>query len=235
MTGPSTAAGGPQRAVTVFTGPSLRPDDRSRLRELATANGVRLDVRPPVRRHDLLALRDLPADHRVLMLDGEFGQNLAVSVTEIRAVLRAGIRLHGASSMGVLRAVECRTLGMTGSGWVYEQYASGRIESDAEVALLFDPYDFQPVTVPLVNLRWLIGERVRAGRITTAGGTLALEVARAIHYRDRRPSVVAARWRSHLPPEVRAVLEPELDEERMDGWDRKRLDGLAALREAVGG
>ncbi|MGH3275521.1 MAG: TfuA-like protein [Streptosporangiaceae bacterium] len=35
--------------------------------------------------------------------------------------------------MGVLRAVECRALGMTGSGWVYERYLSGEIDADAEV------------------------------------------------------------------------------------------------------
>lgn len=97
-------------------------------------------MRPPVRRHDLLDLCDAGDCRAVVMLDGEFGQSLAVSIAEVRTVLEAGLRLHGSSSMGVLRAVECRTLGMIGSGWVYRQYLSGRIESDAEVALLFDPY-----------------------------------------------------------------------------------------------
>ncbi len=92
---------------------------------------------------DLAGLCDAGHTNAVLLLDGEFGQSFAVSIAEVRAVLDAGMPLHGASSMGVLRAVECRTLGMTGSGWVYERYLFGDIDSDADVALMFDPESFE--------------------------------------------------------------------------------------------
>jgi len=219
-------------AVIAFAGPSLRRADVAELSAVAAGRGVQLDVRPPARRHDLLDLSG--AGPAVVLLDGEFGQSLAVSIAEVRDVLAAGLRLHGASSMGVLRALECRTLGMTGSGWVFEQYRSGRIESDADVALLFDPYDYSPVTIPLVNVRWLVEKLARSARISAAGGAAALEAAAAVHYRDRRPSVLARRWRAELPDDVLRVLEPELADDRRDDWDRKRLDGIAALRTAIG-
>lgn len=215
--------------ITVFVGPSLRPFDIDALRDHAQAGGVQLDVRPPACRGDLMALCDTGRADAVLLLDGEFGQNFAVSIAEIRAVLAAGMPVHGASSMGVLRAVECRTLGMTGSGWVYERYLSGEIDADAEVALMFDPEDFQPVTIPLVNVRWLIAEKVRTTELSRRGGASALLAAAEINFRDRRPSRLATAWRSRLGAE-RHALELELADSNRDWWDRKRLDGIAALR-----
>ena len=46
------------------------------------------------------------------------------------------IEVFGASSMGALRASELDTLGMTGIGYCYEQYATGTIDSDDEVAVM---------------------------------------------------------------------------------------------------
>ncbi|RVX38370.1 hypothetical protein EDD27_0670 [Nonomuraea polychroma] len=215
--------------ITVFVGPSLRPADIDALRDQAQAGGVQLDVRPPACRGDLVALCDTGHAAAVLLLDGEFGQNFAVSIAEIRAVLAAGMPVHGASSMGVLRAVECRTLGMTGSGWVYERYLSGEIDADAEVALMFDPENFEPATIPLVNVRWLIAEKVRTGELTPHCGASALLAAAEINFRERRPSRLASAWRSRLGGGAHA-LEPELADGNRDRWDRKRLDGIEALR-----
>ena len=214
--------------ITVFVGPSLRPADIDALRDHAQASGAKLDVRPPACRGDLVALCDTGHTAAVL-IDGEFGQNFAVSIAEIRAVLAAGMPVHGASSMGVLRAVECRTLGMTGSGWVYERYLSGEIDADAEVALMFDPENFEPTTIPLVNVRWLIAEKVRTGELSPRCGTSALLMAAEINFRERRPSWLTSVWRSHLGGEA-LPLELELADGNRDGWDRKRLDGVEALR-----
>lgn len=217
MTDPSTI---------VFTGPSLRPADLVELRALATKAGYDLAVRPPVRRLDLVEVVNAGGIDRVLILDGEFGQSLAVSITEIRSVLAAGQALAGASSMGALRAVECRTLGMTGSGWVYEQYLSGAIESDGDVALLFDPEDYSPLTVPLANVRWLLNQ----SELSAEEAQQALRVANDVHFRDRRPSYLLRQWKERLPASVVELLEPELADDRRDFWDRKRLDALDAVR-----
>ncbi|WP_432142333.1 TfuA-like protein [Streptomyces sp. bgisy084] len=219
--------------VTVFAGPSLRPADLTRLRRLADERNQTLDLRPPVRRHDLLALIGTESPRKIVMLDGEFGQSLAVSVTEVRALLFAGQPLSGASSMGALRAVECRTIGMTGSGWVYEQYLNGSIESDGDVALLYDPEDYTPVTVPLVNVRWLLAERVREKDLSCEEADTALEIARSLNFRARRHSVLVKQWRRGLPGGAVAVLEEHFATDRLDHWDRKRLDALAAVRAAL--
>lgn len=216
-------------AITLFAGPSLRAGDLDTLVTAAARCGKRLTVRPPVRRLDLRSSLEAEPATRVLILDGEFGQNLAVSIAEIRSVLAAGLKVHGASSMGVLRAVECRTLGMTGSGWVYERYRSGRIDSDADVALMFDPYDYSPVTIPLVNVRWLIGLQVASGGLAPGLGKRALALAAGLHFRERRPTKLATTWRRGLPSPAGEALGRELDDDRRDDWDRKRLDGLEAV------
>ncbi|MFE7854118.1 TfuA-like protein [Streptomyces sp. NPDC057403] len=220
--------------LVVYTGPSLRASDLRDLTDLAGRLGRRLDLRPPVRRLDLLGLTETAGERDVLMLDGEFGQRLAVSITEVRAVLAAGQPIAGASSMGALRAVECRTLGMTGSGWVFEQYLSGAIDSDGDVALLYDPEDFTPVTIPLVNVRWLLAQKQAAGLLSAAAAAAALDAAKGLHFRDRRPSMLLRRWQQQLPQDAVEVLGPELDDERRDAWDRKRLDGLEAVQSALG-
>ncbi|WP_324789335.1 TfuA-like protein [Streptomyces sp. H51] len=218
--------------VTVFAGPSLRPADLAELRRLAGERDRTLDLRPPVRRHDLAALIGAEP-RRIVMLDGEFGQSLAVSVTEVRALLFAGQPLTGASSMGALRAVECRTIGMTGSGWVYERYLNGSIESDGEVALLYDPEDYTPITVPLVNVRWLLARRVGDGRLSPAQAHTALEIARSLNFRARRHSVLLKRWKLGLPADAVADLEEHFAADHLDRWDRKRLDALEAVRAAL--
>jgi TfuA protein len=227
------ARSGAGSRIVVFAGPSLRGADVIKLRELAGMAGRELEFRPPVRRHDLLDLVGAAAAHTV-MLDGEFGQNLAVSITEVRTVLSAGQRISGASSMGALRAVECRTLGMNGSGWVYEQYLSGAVDSDGEVALTYDPDDFTPVTIPLVNLRWLLAQKVQAGSLTAEVSAAALAAARGVHFRDRWAGLLLRRWKQALPGDAISILEPEMPDECRDAWDRKRLDAIQAVRMALG-
>lgn len=101
------------------------------------------------------------------------------------------------------------------------------------MALLYDPDGFIPVTIPLVNLRWLLGEKVKAGLLSASGSAAALRVARGLHFRDRRPSVLLRNWKCELPAKTLAVLEPEVSPERIDGWDRKRQDAVAAVRMAL--
>src|SRR4051794_9892251 len=94
----------------VYLGPSL---------PLRLAEEVlRADYRPPVKRSDL--------PHRfdgvVIIIDGEFGQSLAVSPNEILRLLDSGTRVIGAASMGALRAAELWPCGMEGYGWIFEAY-----------------------------------------------------------------------------------------------------------------
>src|SRR5579859_4129854 len=76
-------------------------------------------IRPPAKQSDILTdMRRYDPTH-ILLIDGEFHQNLAVWVKEIIYALAHGIRVYGASSMGALRAVEHVDFGMVGVGRVY--------------------------------------------------------------------------------------------------------------------
>jgi hypothetical protein len=158
----------------VFIGPSLP--------RLEAAALLPARYMPPIRRHDLDAIG--PAQVLVI-IDGEFHQNLAVSPTEILERLDAGVAVFGASSMGAIRAAELSPMGMVGIGAIFEAYRDGRIDGDDEVALSYCPIELSPLTVPLVNVRfWL--DRVEAVGLLDPGEARALlRRARRVFYADR--------------------------------------------------
>ncbi len=219
--------------LVIYIGPSLRPADLATLSQYATEREVTLDLRPPIARFDLLRLLEAEqAQARVLMLDGEFGQNLSVSVTEIRTYLRAGRYISGASSMGALRAVECRTIGMRGHGWVTARYLDGTVYADDEVGLLYDPETHEPVTIPLINIRWLAHELEADGTLDAASARAVFAFAAAVHYRTRTADSLLRAARQ-LPYGVADVLAARLSEDQIQVWDRKRLDALEAARTEI--
>jgi hypothetical protein len=126
----------------------------------------------------------------VVIIDGEFDQNLSVSPKEILALLDLDTVVVGASSMGAIRAVELNRFGMLGLGWVFEAYRSGRVSADDEVAVMFSPDDYTPVTVPLINVRcWLT--RLRQSRvITRIEERHAFRAAKSIFFADRTKSAL---------------------------------------------
>ena len=216
--------------LTVYAGSSLLTSDTEELRDLASSLGVELDLRPPVIRGDLLRTgTEGRWNNRTLILDGQFGQNLSISITEVREYLGRGLYLAGASSMGALRAVECRTLGMIQHGWVCEQYRTGRVEADSEVALLMDPVTSAPLTVPLINVRWLLRQLQEWGELESADAATALGVARRVHYRARIPEALAGAFGRSLTAGAADVLLPHLEPDSIPEWDRKRLDGIEAV------
>ena len=172
----------------VYLGPSL---------PRAEAEGIlRARYCPPVRRGDLKAVEGAPL---VVVIDGEFGQNLSVSPKEILRLLDAGTRVLGASSMGALRAAELFPYGMEGHGWIFENYKSGRITGDDEVALAYSPIDQSPLTVPLVNVRrWL--------EILQAAGTVDGKTARQM-FRQARGIFFADRTIDRLRDSFRSILD----------------------------
>ena len=72
----------------------------------------------PIARGELLQAVD-EGVQVVVLIDGKFDQNLAVSPDEIRDALSCGVRLYGSSSMGALRASELHSYGMIGHGLIF--------------------------------------------------------------------------------------------------------------------
>ena len=160
----------------VFSGPSISEAEVQRLAACTHA--------PPIKRGDLAAADD----HDVfVILDGEFGQNMSVTPKEILAVLGRGKTVIGAASMGALRASELDRSGMIGVGWVYEYFRGCAVRRDADVALVYSPFDFKPMTVPMVDLEYWMEQASAAGLIRNKERALLLKLARSIFFADRTP------------------------------------------------
>src|SRR3979490_2921209 len=94
-----------------FFGPSITEAEVRRLAAVTHA--------PPIKRGDLAAVDDYDV---IVILDGEFGQNMSVSPKEILSLLERGKTVIGASSMGALRASELDRSGMIGVGGVSDSF-----------------------------------------------------------------------------------------------------------------
>lgn len=163
----------------VFLGPSVR---------LAEARSILdADYRPPVRRGDF----DCIGSRLVLVVDGEFAQSLSVSPKEILGCIARGGVVYGTSSMGALRAAELEGLGMSGLGWVFEAYRTGRVIGDDEVALTFSPLDHRPLTVPLINVRYWLECLEAEEELARSDVMSALRAARGLFYAERTPDALA--------------------------------------------
>ncbi len=161
--------------TAVFLGPSLPRSEAASILEA--------DYLPPIRRGDLAAL---PAEVRFVgIVDGEFYQSLAVSTKEILILLRRGVSVFGASSMGALRAAETHTFGMVGVGKIFAMYRDGVLDADDEVALTYDPVTFKNLSDPLVNLRHALSLAVEAGVIPDRERRGLIEQMRAMYFPNR--------------------------------------------------
>jgi hypothetical protein len=203
----------------VYLGPSLPRDEAAQL--------IDADFRPPVRRGDLI---DSPRERVVVIIDGEFGQSLSVSPKEILELLDQGTCVIGASSMGALRAAELESCGMLGCGWVFEAYRSGRIVRDDEVALTFSPFDLQPLTIPLVNVRCWLEQLQESGLVDSLTARRMLRGVERIFFAERTPEVVQQVLEESVGPlQLRTLLNAT------DGQitDIKAFDARVALNRAA--
>jgi hypothetical protein len=203
--------------VVVFLGPSC---DHATARKILDA-----DYRPPAKRGDITRAADAGA--RIIgLIDGVFFQDCAVAHREILAALRAGVRVVGASSMGALRAAELDTLGMEGVGEIYRAYREGRLVADDEVALLFDPETFIPLSEPLVNIRATLQRALECGVIGADAARVLLDAARELYFPERTYDEVVEAAEGKADPKDLARFAAFADEHAVD---QKREDALLAL------
>ncbi len=204
--------------IIVFLGPSL---DLESAEKILTA-----EYRPPAKRGDLITAAREGAEI-IGLIDGVFHQESAVAHREILAALKSGIRVVGSSSMGALRAAEMDTLGMVGIGEIYRMYKSGKLESDDEVALVFDPNSGLSLSEPLINIRFTLKQARETGIIDTVVHDALLSSARSLFYPKRT-------YRAIVSGSGEAVNVPT--RERFLAWvdtnacDQKRNDAIEALR-----
>ena len=203
--------------IIVFLGPSL---DLTAAEKILPA-----EYRPPAKRGDLLAAVHDGATI-IGLVDGVFHQESAVAHREILTAIKKGVRVVGASSMGALRAAEMDTLGMVGIGAIYQMYKTGELESDDEVALVFDPSSGLALSEPLINIRFTLKRAREEGIIDAAAHDALLSSARSVFYPQRTYRMIVSQAGDTIDAKTR---------ERFLVWvetgqcDQKREDAVAAL------
>jgi hypothetical protein len=203
--------------IIVFLGPSL---EQTAAEEILSAHYL-----PPAKRGDLLAAVNNGATI-IGLIDGVFHQESAVAHREILAAIKKGVQVIGSSSMGALRAAEMDTLGMVGIGKIYNMYKSGELESDDEVALVFDPSSGMALSEPLINIRFTLRRAKDSGIIDIGAHNALLAAARSVFYPQRTYRTIAYQAGEAIDEKTRAQF---LQWVKTNACDQKRDDAVAAL------
>ncbi|AKT39182.1 TfuA-related McrA-glycine thioamidation protein [Chondromyces crocatus] len=204
----------------VYLGPSLDVEEARRI----------LDTRflPPIRRGDIHALLKEGRPDAIGIVDGQFFQSFSISPKEVLRAIDAGVRVYGASSMGALRATELSPYGMIGVGRIYDLFASGAIDADDEVAMVYDSATQRPLSDPMVNIRLAIASAVDAGVISEPLGRRIIDQAKKLYYPDRSYKRVLGMLASEIPDTERTALLGFLQSAQPDA---KREDAVELLKQ----
>jgi hypothetical protein len=114
---------------------------------------------------------------------------------------------------------------MIGVGQIFDMYRDGIIEGDDEVALIFDPETFTPLSEPLVNIRYFLSEAVHRGVLEAGTATVLLDRVREEYYPRRSFDLLLGKAREEdesLARALSSMLECET-------FDLKRSDSLQVL------
>ena len=171
--------------IIIYTGLSLSFDEAKEI--LDSHDDVEVIYKRPIKRGDLG--HDIKENPDIIgIIDGVFHQNSSVGHKEILNVINKGITVVGASSMGALRASELDTLGMTGIGYVYEQYATGKVASDDDVAVMLDSETLEALSEPLINMEYVFENAVSENIMTENQKDELIKIAKSTFYPKRNYS-----------------------------------------------
>jgi len=180
----------------IFAGPSLSPAVRSSF--------PALQWRPPVRQGDLyLAALEHPGI--IGVIDGYFELVPTVWHKEILWAMARGIHVYGAASIGALRAAELADFGMKGIGDIFDQFRTGRLVDDDEVAVLHGPEEvnYVQVTEAMINVRATVDAAVQMHVIGSDVAAELVQIAKSIFYKDRTyDAVLEAATERALAPDA---------------------------------
>jgi len=207
--------------AVVFLGPTLAVADAQ-----AQLDAIYL---PPAREASVLSAVHIYEPDVIGLIDGVFLQELSVWHKEILYALEHGITVLGASSMGALRAAELSSFGMIGVGWIYQQYASGALQDDDEVALahVSGEFGYRKQSEPLVNIRATLLSAIEKKLIDGALYEELVACVKSIYFQERNLDRMFAAWaaRGFSP----ALLEKLRCHIQNDYVDVKRNDAIQLL------
>ncbi|WP_287238179.1 TfuA-like protein [Mesorhizobium sp.] len=209
--------------LVVFLGPTMQQSE---------AAGI-LDAiyLPPAEQGSVVrAVREyLP--RAIILIDGSFGTVPAVRHKEILWALAKGIPVFGAASIGAIRAAELAAVGMQGYGFIYRWYLQTPLADDDEVAVAMCPPELgaAPLSEALINIRLTLGRAMLAGLLSAQERRRIEELARRMHFVDRRYACLLAEARSALPRSCAGTLQRLADWLPSSKIDRKREDAVGLL------
>jgi len=207
--------------IVVFLGPSVSRDKAELI-----LPAPQVDYRPPAKRGDIFRAAEDGAKI-ICLIDGVFFQECSVAHKEVLYALEKGAKVIGASSMGALRACELDVYGMIGVGEIYQAYRSGRLVSDDEVALIFDPFTWEPRSEPLVNIRFNLELAELRGIIDAAARDELFRCAQSQYFPERTYERMMRSAEGRVDAKTLQRLREFLKDE---GRDFKMEDAMAALR-----
>ncbi len=172
--------------VVIFTGPTIS----------AEAARLYLDATflPPAAAGDVYrAARARPT--AIGIIDGFFDSLPSVFHKEILWAMTSGVHVLGASSMGALRASELDMFGMVGVGRIYDDFRSGKLTDDDEVAVahLADDSTFMATSEAMVNIRATVAIAQQKAVVSPATASALIGAGKDLFYADRTyPAILAS-------------------------------------------
>ncbi len=164
----------------LFTGPTLA-SQLQRIKERYST----IDIRGPAAWGDVAqAVHD--GATRIGIVDGYFEQTRSVWHKEIIFALSRGVRVAGAASLGALRAAECEPFGMIPIGTIANDYISGALVDDSDVALVHAPAEvnYLALSKPRVNVIATLNAMLKENLISTTEWKNAKAVADRMFYAE---------------------------------------------------
>ena len=168
--------------ILIYTGLSLPFSEAKEI--LDSYDDIEVVYKRPIKRGDLS--HDIKENPDIIaIIDGVFHQNSAVGHREILSVMKKGVKVYGSSSMGALRASELDVLGMEGIGYCYNEYASGNVTSDDDVAVMLDSETLEALSVPLISMNYVFTNAVAENIITKEEKDELIKITKETYYPKR--------------------------------------------------
>ena len=165
--------------ILIYTGLSLPFSEAKEI--LDSHDDIEVVYKRPIKRGDLS--HDIKENPDIIaIIDGVFHQNSAVGHREILSVMKKGVKVYGSSSMGALRASELDVLGMEGIGYCYNEYASGNVTSDDDVAVMLDSETLEALSVPLISMNYVFTNAVAENIITKEEKDELIKITKETYY-----------------------------------------------------
>jgi hypothetical protein len=163
----------------VYLGPTLSHEEAKKIYPEAT-------YLPPIECGDLIKAMEAKPE-RIAIIDGYFHYRAAVWHKEILYALSQGVEVYGSSSMGALRAAELYKFGMQGVGEVFNNFKTGALQDDDEVAVLHASKrsGFTPKTDAMINIRATLSHAIRNNVLSDGACNIILSQLKDTFYQDR--------------------------------------------------